>query len=336
MTKRKDWIDGLRALAMLIVMIWHFSNNVDGQWVYSILTAPIMIPLFFAITGYVFNSCEGNARIFYRKLFIHLVIPWLLLAIIKGGGIAIIRQSLSYYIEFLLHLFTGENLWYFPCCIIAEILHFYVLKFSNGNTQKVVLLSLVLVAVGFIISIFDMSHYLNISTAFICQFFLLLGHMARLAEKNSLKSKMVSKLSPLAVLTYTSISLYLINTSPINSPNGIAMDVHLDKYYCGVLLAFLAIVSGLLILYVLAPKFQKYPRFIKFIGRNTIVFYTFHYDTLMPLSLVCQRFGYNLSASWGGVFVCLLWSIVVCSVISITLNKYFPILVGKGKVIIKK
>lgn len=214
MTKRKDWVDGLRALAMLIVMIWHFSNNVDGQWIYSILTAPIMIPLFFAITGYVFNDCDGNARTFFRKLFYHLIIPWLLLAIIKGGCIALIRQSLSYYTEFLLNLFTGMNLWYFPCCIIAEILHFYVLKFSNGNMQKVVLLSIVLVAVGFIISTFDISHNLNISTAFICQFFLLLGHLAQAVEKYSLKSKMANKLSPLAVLMYAGVCIYLINTPP--------------------------------------------------------------------------------------------------------------------------
>lgn len=34
--------------------------------------------------------------------------------------------------------------------------------------------------------------------------------------------------------------------------------------------------------------------------------------------------------------VCLLWSIVVCSIISIVLNKFCPILVGKGKIVIKK
>ena len=214
MTKRKVWIDCLRAIAMLIVMIWHFSNNVGGQWIYSILTAPIMIPLFFAISGYVFNDCDGDCRLFFKKLFFHLVLPWLLLATIKGGCIAIIRHSISYYIEFLGNLFTGDNLWYFPCCIIAEILHFYVLKLSNGDILKVVLLSLALVVLGFTISTYDISHNLNFSTAFICQFFLLLGHLARTVEKRRLNSKVINKLSPIAFFMYASVCVYLINTPP--------------------------------------------------------------------------------------------------------------------------
>lgn len=55
MNSRKEWIDGLRALAMLIVMTWHISNGINSQWLFSLITAPIMIPLFFSITGYVFN-----------------------------------------------------------------------------------------------------------------------------------------------------------------------------------------------------------------------------------------------------------------------------------------
>ena len=69
MNSRKEWIDGLRALAMLIVMTWHISNGINSQWLFSLITAPIMIPLFFSITGYVFNDCEGNQKLFYTKLF---------------------------------------------------------------------------------------------------------------------------------------------------------------------------------------------------------------------------------------------------------------------------
>ena len=68
MNSRKEWIDGLRALAMLIVMTWHISNGINSQWLFSLITAPIMIPLFFSITGYVFNDCEGNQKLFYTKL----------------------------------------------------------------------------------------------------------------------------------------------------------------------------------------------------------------------------------------------------------------------------
>lgn len=315
---------------MLIVMIWHFSNDVEGQWIYSILTAPVMIPLFFAITGYVFNSCDGNSKKFYRKLFYHLVIPWLLLAIIKGGCIALIRQSLSYYSEFLLNLFTGENLWYFPCCIIAEILHFHILKFSKRDVLEVVLLSLSMVVAGFAMSKFAIFHFLNISTAFICQFFLLLGYLARIVKLESLKPKTVNRLFLLAFFIYACVCSFLIFIPP-NSPNQIALDVHLDKYYCGIPLAFIIITFGLLMLYVMFSKITQYPQFLKFIGKNTIVFYIFHYDTLTPLEILLAKLNIDIIGGWIGVALALIWSIAICLILSAVLNKFFPFLVGKVK-----
>lgn len=97
MNSRKEWIDGLRALAMLIVMTWHISNGINSQWLFSLITAPIMIPLFFSITGYVFNDCEGNQKLFYTKLFKYLVFPWLCLAFLKGSINALINRSFEYF-----------------------------------------------------------------------------------------------------------------------------------------------------------------------------------------------------------------------------------------------
>ena len=112
MNSRKEWIDGLRALAMLIVMTWHISNGINSQWLFSLITAPIMIPLFFSITGYVFNDCEGNQKLFYTKLFKYLVFPWLCLAFLKGSINALINRSFEYFLEYSSNLFTGSNLWY--------------------------------------------------------------------------------------------------------------------------------------------------------------------------------------------------------------------------------
>lgn len=331
MTERKEWLDALRALAMLIVMIWHFSNNVEGQWVYSIITAPIMIPLFFAITGYVFNNCNGNSRLFYKKLFYHLIIPWILLAFIKGGFVAIIRHSMSYYTEYILNLFTGDNLWYFPCCIIAEILHFHILKIANGNVYKIVIISIAMVLAGLYISRFEMSHYLSFSTALICQFYLFLGYIARNCSIDILKWEDIKKLLPIAFLIYVGVSAINIIIPP-NSPTKIAMDVHHDAYYAGVILVLLSVITGLFILFVSAPKIKHYPQLLNFIGRNTIVFYIFHYDTLMPLELLINKIGINILGGWLGVAITLIWSILICSIISMLLNKYFPYLVGKIRI----
>lgn len=129
----------------------------------------------FSITGYVFNDCEGNQKLFYTKLFKYLVFPWLCLAFLKGSINALINRSFEYFLEYSSNLFTGSNLWYFPCCIIAEILFFYNLKLSKKSLKLISIYSIILLMIGFILKDYSFFDNLNISTAFICQLFLLIG-----------------------------------------------------------------------------------------------------------------------------------------------------------------
>ena len=226
MNSRKEWIDGLRALAMLIVMTWHISNGINSQWLFSLITAPIMIPLFFSITGYVFNDCEGNQKLFYTKLFKYLVFPWLCLAFLKGSINALINRSFEYFLEYSSNLFTGSNLWYFPCCIIAEILFFYNLKLSKKSLKLISIYSIILLMIGFILKDYSFFDNLNISTAFICQLFLLIGLLIKNVD---IKNVDIKKTSSVCTLFYISIMLTTILNIlplPISCYGIIPMDVH--------------------------------------------------------------------------------------------------------------
>ena len=226
MNSRKEWIDGLRALAMLIVMTWHISNGINSQWLFSLITAPIMIPLFFSITGYVFNDCEGNQKLFYTKLFKYLVFLWLCLAFLKGSINALINRSFEYFLEYSSNLFTGSNLWYFPCCIIAEILFFYNLKLSKKSLKLISIYSIILLMIGFILKDYSFFDNLNISTAFICQLFLLIGLL--------IKNVDIKKTSSVCTLFYISIMLTTILNIlplPISCYGIIPMDVHKNFFF---------------------------------------------------------------------------------------------------------
>ena len=209
MNSRKEWIDGLRALAMLIVMTWHISNGINSQWLFSLITAPIMIPLFFSITGYVFNDCEGNQKLFYTKLFKYLVFPWLCLAFLKGSINALINRSFEYFLEYSSNLFTGSNLWYFPCCIIAEILFFYNLKLSKKSLKLISIYSIILLMIGFILKDYSFFDNLNISTAFICQLFLLIGLLIKNVDIKNVDIILYPIISPFIIS--------LLNTSSANA-----------------------------------------------------------------------------------------------------------------------
>lgn len=327
---RKEWVDALRALAMLIVMVWHFSNNLPGQWIYNVFTAPIMIPLFFAITGYVFNGCEGNSNLFYKKLFKHLILPWLALAIIKGAVIGIIRGSTSYYGEFLINLFTGENLWYFPCCIIAEILFFITLKYFHSTINKVIISTLLCIT-GFMLSRFEIFDNLNISTAFICQAYIVMGYGFKLMGQKTKFGKTTPFLGYICFICFIIGSgLVAFCPPPIGTSYEISMDVHRNYYFNFFIIALL-ILFGNIALFYLANRINRFPKLLTFIGRNTIVFYIFHYDTIMPLSILTSYCGIEIDTIWTGVLIKIVWSIIICSLLSMALNKWAPLLVGRVK-----
>ena len=49
----RPWIDALRALAMFLVMVGHASYGVSPYFAW---TSPVKIPLFFAISGFLFHA----------------------------------------------------------------------------------------------------------------------------------------------------------------------------------------------------------------------------------------------------------------------------------------
>ena len=109
-SNRKAWVDGLRALAMLFVI---FGHQVHGMTPYYVFTSPIKIPLFFMITGYVFNDGRTSSRDFFKNLFLKLVIPWLCLTL-PFIIIKIPFRGINFFVDESYKLISGKTAWYMP------------------------------------------------------------------------------------------------------------------------------------------------------------------------------------------------------------------------------
>ena len=77
---REDWIDALRALAMIFVIYGHLLKKTELSYIYYVFTSPIKLPLFLSISGYLFKEIKDFQTFFY-KVFRGLVIPWIVLSI---------------------------------------------------------------------------------------------------------------------------------------------------------------------------------------------------------------------------------------------------------------
>ena len=81
---RKNWLDAARALAMLFVIFGHvgnelFANSITADAAYfpvlSVIN-PVKVPLFFAVSGYLFSDKNDNAKRFFGKMLTGRLIPY--------------------------------------------------------------------------------------------------------------------------------------------------------------------------------------------------------------------------------------------------------------------
>ena len=136
--KRKYWIDALRGLAMVFVIFGHHCPEFNE---YFVITSPIKIPLFFAITGYVFNERNGDTKSFLKNLFWKLIIPWLFLSLLPLKVLnAVIHLSAASAWRYIYEFISGGVLWYMPCCILAEVIQFFARKFCKGYSRYITII----------------------------------------------------------------------------------------------------------------------------------------------------------------------------------------------------
>ena len=128
--KRLEWLDALRGLAMVYVALGHCMPGGMEKHIFILLTSPVKLPLFFAVSGYVFNSRDGKQGAFFANLLRKIMIPSLVF-VLCTLLIGLPKRGLSHLATGFWDFLSGELYWYIPACILGEILFFYNLKVST-------------------------------------------------------------------------------------------------------------------------------------------------------------------------------------------------------------
>lgn len=314
---RKNWIDALRCLAMLFVLYGHLIPSVK---VFFIFTSPVKIPLFFAITGYLFNHTQPDFAAFVAKLFRKLILPWLFLSIVPLLCVVPIK-GISYFLEQVGFILLGKTIWYMPCCVIAELVHYCLTKYSR-NTLALSVSSLICALAGFVMGEMNLLDYAMLNRALVAQSFLLIGHYVHTYE-DELFSLSNTKLGALIAL-YLALCIFSLYAFP-----GECLDVHLNKYYSPLLCSVL-ISTGCVSLFILFERLSSFPHWSLFIGRNTLIYYIWggyaqglavKIALILGLPMINEPF----SALFGILLICLL-----CGIASMTVNRFAPFLFGNA------
>ncbi len=315
---RKAWVDGLRAIALLFVI---FGHQVPGLTPYFVFTSPIKIPLFFVISGYVFNDARRSVPGFFRNLLVRLIVPWLCLTV-PFALVRVPSRGLSVIPRTLLDLISGEEEWYMPCCVVAEVIWFFTRRCFRCELHTC-LAALAVFALGVAASVMGILDYGMVNRAMLMQLFMLVGYLFRAHE-----DRIAGLRWPLAAglcAAYVALGCVSLAVWP-----GRSLDVHMNRYY-NFPFCLAMMLLGCFAAMLCARKLERAPRPLRFIGQNTLVYYLLHRATIAAAVAALSAVGISVTKSPVGAVVRLLIACVGCWAEAMLLNRFLPEAVGRKR-----
>ena len=319
-SNRKQWIDALRGIAILLVLYGHCLPFWDEYFIY---TSPIKIPLFFAITGFVLNTQKDEPKFFFKKWLKRLVIPYFLLAIIPVV-IFIPITPISGTVEKIEKILNGETFWFMPCMIIGNLVFYLYCHFVKKIYLKIAI-AFICSIVGYILAQNHVLDFCFINVAFEIQFFYIIGYFLKhYMEHITSYYNVWILVVPMAII-YILICMLSSFVFPSQS-----LDVHLSYYY-NIPVCLVLILLGLGCLFFSASRIYKWPRFLIFVGQNSLILYMWAGFVWIFVDYILYNCGITIPKSIFGGILKATGQIVICSCVALIINKHLPILVGKNK-----
>lgn len=315
--QRLEWIDALRGMAMLFVLYGHMIPEVTPFFVF---TSPIKIPLFFAITGYVFNQNRTDFVDFVRKLSVGIIVPWIFLYMSPIVALSPLRGS-GTITDGLYKMLSGAAAWYMPCCVIAETIHYLILKSSKGREVLVCVASLFLAGIGFVLGRMHLLDFAMLNRALVAQSFILIGYVMREVPSKP-DERPILRLGGLLYLTLCVLSLIFYPEQ--------SMDVHLNRYY-NIVLCSALIAIGCVTVFMLFKRVTKFPKFLSFIGQNTLVYYIWGGYAQRLMRKAFGFFGIDMINNSCLSVLGLIGSCTILGAASLFLGKTLPFAIGRER-----
>lgn len=319
--QRLLWVDCLRSMAIVFVIYGHCG---PGRTLFYSITSPIKMPMFFVLSGFLFNTMGKNNVNYYKKIFRSLIIPWIVLSAI--GFLPSVcgflyRQDYSGIGYRIIDIIIGKEHWFMPCFIIGSMLHFFIRKCLK-NESLMFLLGLCCFFCGIYLNNYEWSSLFMINRAIHVQLFFTVGYLIK--QNINLVITNVRQSILLGIVLYS----MLVVLANYYYPNAV-MDVH-RMYYYDYILCILLVLVGTITLVTISSRFKSFPKWFLFLGRNSLVIYMLQGFGFVLISIIVSIFHLQIDS-----FNQPLWALVkcvivlsVCSIISVVINRFIPFATG--------
>lgn len=330
---RYEWLDVLRAAAILFVILGHQAAN--GIYSVASVTSHVKLAIFFAVSGFLFSKSKiDKPKEFFKNKLFRLLLPYIYLCSISKlipGAVNAIRGKAVFTDVLITHakqLLHGDILWFIPNLFIAEIVMFAVLKIVKKNDKALIILSIVSLIAGYFAKTPGTILPFRINTVLVTWPLLVFGYLIR---------DYINVLDKKYKLIIGSVSAAVYCAGPVLARiirgQWIIMNIN-DSIYDSYVFNILLALAGTLAAFMLV-QFIPFPRFVKALGRNTLFYYAFHNQACSAVTYALSLIsGFTINRQFLACDRWLWLAIVAVALILMALpcwvvNKCAPFLVGK-------
>lgn len=328
--KREDWLDSLKGLGILFVVLGHCfpPQQPLTDYLYS-----FHIPLFFFVSGYLFsvNSRQEAFKTFLAKRFKRLMVPYFaygaftyLVWLIIGRNFGVNKELAVPALKPLIGLFYGNGfdnylvfniaIWFLPALFISTVLYFWVCRLVRKRISLFIT-SLLILCLGLLDSRYNPIRLpWGINISFVAVFFIYLGQQGKALLRLIWQQRPYIKIFLGLVLIFIGYFLQNLNTG-----------VSFNSHSYGNIVYFIVSAGSSILGYAIITKELLNMKILQFLGINSLRILALH---ILSFSLISAFIKYGLGGSFQVFKVSLtgrlsyfIGSIVIVSLYSIIINK---------------
>lgn len=335
MKKRIDYIDIMRGIAIVLVILGHINSaNVKiKSLIYS-----FHMPIFFFIYGLIIKEKKTTFKKIIMSRINGLMLPYYLWAFIYSN---LNLQNIKYIIygsyETIIKAGSLSSLWFLPVMFISEILFeiiLYVKRKLRNKTFSEIFLGIIIILCCLVcckLPYKENGYFMGANIAICSLIFMIMGYYAS-------KIKIIineKKYEKTLVIVCTIISIIGMSIYKYNNENIIGGYVLMAKGYWGKLFLFIVTgVSGSIFIMIVSSLIDRffYQSIIKnkliFIGKNSLIIFAIH---KFLISIFENKIDY-INNSFIKLCIYTIAIIYICSIFSYIIDKYVPVLSGKQRI----
>lgn len=280
--KRIEWIDIAKGYGMIFVILGHMNVGKVGMWIYT-----FHMPLFFFLSGYVF-SIKSNFKDFIKNKINSLIIPYFSL-----GGVIILfiffkdillgKFELIKELKIIVYFLLQRRLWvlwFIACLFWLNIIFYFFIKWKYSDIKKIVISLLIALLGVFYYKLGGKILPWNIDVCFTAFPFFYFGYLYKYYEEKV--DKKIIQLNPeiyLFLLLLTNISFAFLS----KNLTGKILEMY-GMEYGFFPFVYISAFAGIFFIIMIAKQIRyKGINYIKYIGKNTLVYYAWHQTIIIPI-----------------------------------------------------